>query len=232
MKLLFDFLPLLLFFGAFMLYDIYVAAATAIIASLLQVSLYWLRYRKFEKIHLASLAIVTFMGGLTLALHDKSFVMWKPTAINWLFALVFLASHFIGKKPMIQRAFSAMEDQFTLPDNMWARFNAAWIALFFAAGAINIYIVKDYQAAESALRTAVPNISQQQIDKFTCETDFSGTAQQLCREAAHKERLWLYFKVPGMIGLTLLLMFVQLFFMMRFMKPDETPNNNSKENSP
>jgi len=49
-----------------------------------------------------TLAIILVLGGLTLLLQDKRFFMWKPTAVNWLFAVAFLKSEFIGKKPLIQ----------------------------------------------------------------------------------------------------------------------------------
>ena len=48
MKLLFDFLPLLIFFAAFKFYDIYTATAVAIVATLAQVSVWWLKHRRFE----------------------------------------------------------------------------------------------------------------------------------------------------------------------------------------
>ena len=77
MKFLFDLFPLLLFFAAFKLYGIYAATLAAIVGSLLQVSLYWLKTRTFEKMHLITLAIIVVMGGLTLFLKDDRFIKWE-----------------------------------------------------------------------------------------------------------------------------------------------------------
>ena len=98
MKFLFDFFPILLFFIAYKLYGIYVATAVAIAASFLQVSLYWLKHRRFEKMHVVTLVLIAILGGATLLLQDKAFFMWKPTAVNWAFALGFFLSQLIGGK--------------------------------------------------------------------------------------------------------------------------------------
>ncbi|MEJ2465991.1 MAG: septation protein IspZ [Candidatus Thiodiazotropha sp.] len=103
MKLLADLFPVILFFGAYQLYDIYAATAVAIVASIVQVCYHWLTKKRVEKTHLATLAILLIFGGLTLILHDRTFIMWKPSVINWLFGIVLLGSQFIGKQPILQR---------------------------------------------------------------------------------------------------------------------------------
>ena len=104
MKILIDFFPVIAFFIAYYIPDnleqrIYIATIAAIIAAVIQVSLNWLINRRFEKMHLIVLLIILVLGGLTLWLQDKRFIMWKPTAVNWLFAIVFLISEFIGLHP-------------------------------------------------------------------------------------------------------------------------------------
>ena len=96
MKLLFDSFPLILFFGAFKLYDIYVATAVAILASCLQVSWFWYKNRRVEVMHMITLSVIVVFGGLTLFLQNDVFIRWKPTIIYWLFATIVLGSHFIG----------------------------------------------------------------------------------------------------------------------------------------
>ncbi len=86
MKFLFDVFPLVLFFGAYKLYGIYVATATAIIASIAQVSIFWLRNRRFETMHLITLGVIILFGGLTLLFRDDAFIKWKPSIVNWLFS--------------------------------------------------------------------------------------------------------------------------------------------------
>lgn len=138
MKLLFDFFPIFLFFIAFKWYGVYIATAVTMFASLLQVGAYWLKNRKFEVLHLITLLTVIFLGGTTLLLHNELFIKWKPTAIYWIFALVFLGSHFVGKKLLIQRMLDA---QITLPFQVWRRLNLSWVVFFAVMGAVNIYVV-------------------------------------------------------------------------------------------
>jgi len=141
MKLLLDFFPIIFFFIAFKMYDIYVATAVLIIASLIQTSAHWLMHRRFEKMHVITLVLVCVFGGLTLILQDEMFIKWKPTVINWLFAAAFIGSQFIGKKSIIQRM---MGDHMVLPANIWLHLNIAWTLFFIALGIANLYVVYNF----------------------------------------------------------------------------------------
>jgi len=142
MKILFDFFPVLAFFIAYYLpadrgQAIYIATAVAIVAAIIQVAGYWLMTRRFEKMHLITLALIVILGTATLLLHDKRFFMWKPTAVNWLFALVFLGSEFFGKKNMLQRM---MDHAITVPNNIWLILNRSWTVFFILMGALNLFV--------------------------------------------------------------------------------------------
>lgn len=141
MKFLADFFPVLLFFAAYKVYDIYVATAVAIAASFVQVGAHWYRHRRFETMHLVTLAIMVVFGGATLLLQDEMFIKWKPTIINWLFGALFLGSHFIGEKTIIQRM---MSQAMTLPPPVWFKLSISWILFFIATGFINLYVVYNY----------------------------------------------------------------------------------------
>lgn len=141
MKFLFDFFPVIVFFAAFKIYGIYIATAASIAAAVLQVGLFWLRFRRFERMHLFTLAILAVFGGLTLALRDDTFIKWKPTLVNWVFAVVMAASHFIGDKPALERMLGA---QLPLPAAVWRRLNLSWVAFFFVLGVLNIYVAFYY----------------------------------------------------------------------------------------
>ena len=141
MKFLYDLFPLLLFFAAFKLYDIYVATAVAIVASFLQVGLFWLKHRRFETMHLVTLAVIAVFGGLTLALHDDTFIKWKPTLVYGILAALVLASQWFGKKTVIERMMSA---QIALPATVWRRLNLSWGLFFLVLGAANIYVAFYY----------------------------------------------------------------------------------------
>lgn len=137
MKMFFDFLPVMLFFIVYKMYDIYTATAVLIAASAIQTVSHRLIKGSFEKTHVITLALVALFGGLTLALQDETFIKWKPTAINWLFAIVFIGSQFVGKKTIIERMMGA---NITLPSFVWNKLNLAWALFFIFLGAINIYV--------------------------------------------------------------------------------------------
>ncbi|MFN3919275.1 MAG: septation protein A [Methylohalobius sp.] len=139
--MLFDFFPILLFFAAYKLKGIYVATAVAIVATLLQVGYLWWRHRRVEPMHLVTLGMIAIFGGATLYLHDAQFIKWKPTVINWLFGVAFLASQFVGDKPLIQRMVAA---SVTLPQPVWYRLNLGWALFFLVLGAINLFVVYNF----------------------------------------------------------------------------------------
>lgn len=141
MKFLYDFFPILLFFIAYKVYGIYAATAVAIAASFVQVGWYWLKHRRFENMHLITLALLVVFGGLTLILQDETFIKWKPTVINWLFAVVFLGSQFVGKKTIVERMMGANID---LPAAVWPRINMAWAGFFVFLGFVNLYVMQNY----------------------------------------------------------------------------------------
>ena len=94
MQLLFDFFPVIAFFVAFKLWDIYVATGVIIVAVIAQTAFQWFRHRKVSTMALISGGLVLVFGGLTLWMHDEAFIKWKVTVVNWLFAAGFLLSHF------------------------------------------------------------------------------------------------------------------------------------------
>jgi intracellular septation protein len=141
MKFLFDVFPLLLFFAAFKVYGIYVATAVAIVASFAQVGYYWFRHRRFETMHLITLAVIVVFGGLTLALHNDTFIRWKPTILYWIFAVLVLGSHFVGEKTAMERM---LGNQLTLNAQVWRYYNLSWGLFFIIAGALNLYVAFFY----------------------------------------------------------------------------------------
>jgi intracellular septation protein len=140
MKFLFDLLPVVLFFVAFKLADIYVATAVAIATSVLQVAWLKLRRQPVPGMVWASLAIIAVFGGATLLLQDETFIKWKPTVLYWLFATV-LAGAALLRRNLIR---NVMSREMQLPDAIWARLNLAWIAFFAFMGAANLYVAYHY----------------------------------------------------------------------------------------
>lgn len=168
MKQLFDFFPILLFFVLYKFYldlpdgfilainawmplmqltpgessdAIYLATLAAIVVTLLQVVGAAILVKKIEKMPLITLALLVVFGGATLALKDPVFIQWKPTAINWLFGLVFLGSHLVGDKPLVQRMMGhAIEIS---ERRVWVQLNLAWVGFFVVAGVANMIVAPE-----------------------------------------------------------------------------------------
>src|SRR6185369_5594211 len=141
MKFLFDLLPVVLFFVAFKLADIYVATAVAIATTVMQVAWLKLRGRRVPGMLWASLAIITVFGGATLLLHDETFIKWKPTVLYWLFAAVLAGSALLLRKNLIRSMLAA---QVELPGAIWARLNWSWVAFFVFMGAANLLVAFNF----------------------------------------------------------------------------------------
>jgi intracellular septation protein len=141
MKQLFEFIPVILFFVTYKLYDIYTATAVIIGATIIQVGITWLKYKKVEPMQWITLGLIVVMGGATLYLQDEQFIKWKLTIIEWLFGLAFLGSHFFGKKTFVERM---MGSSLELPANIWKRLNLIWSFFFISVGFINIYVMQNY----------------------------------------------------------------------------------------
>ena len=137
MKFLFDLFPVILFFLAFKLYDIFLATAVAIVAAIAQIGWLWLRRRQVDKMMWINLAIIVIFGGATLISQDETFIKWKPTVLYWLIATVLLLSNLIFRKNLIQ---TMLEKQIVLPLFIWNRLNLSWFGFFLTMGCINLYV--------------------------------------------------------------------------------------------
>lgn len=141
MKMLADLFPVILFFVAYQLFDIYVATQVAIVAAALQVAYHRIRYGRVENTHWLTLGLLVVFGGLTLALRDPTFIKWKPTVVNWLFAAAFLFSQLFMRRSLLRRM---MDHAIDLPEPAWMRLNTAWVLFFFAMGVLNLYVAYNY----------------------------------------------------------------------------------------
>ena len=151
-----DFIPLILFFivykldpraievadQSFMLGGIFSATAVLIGSSVLVYGTIFVLQRRLEKGQWLTLAACLLFGGMTLAFHSETFLKWKAPVVNWIFAIAFLGSHFIGDKPLIQRM---MGHAISLPQPVWVRLNQAWIVFFLIAGGANLFVAFTFQ---------------------------------------------------------------------------------------
>lgn len=161
MKVLFDLLPVILFFAAYKIAGlneaaaadlastllasdigikqapILLATAVTILATFAQIGWVWMRRRKVDTMLWVTLCLVTLLGGATLVFHDPVFIKWKPTAVYWLFGASLVVSALVFHKNLIR---AVLEAQIRLPDRIWSRLNGAWAGFFGLMGILNLYV--------------------------------------------------------------------------------------------
>lgn len=145
MQALVDFLPVVAFVVAYWLVDFKTAVLVIMVAMVLQVAVTWLVKREVSRMTLASAGLVVVLGGVSLLLKNDLIFKWKPTVLNWAFAAVFLGSHFIGEKTVVQRLLqSVAKGEINLAARDWRTLNLMWVAFFLVSGAANIYVAYAY----------------------------------------------------------------------------------------
>ncbi|MDD2408044.1 MAG: septation protein A [Tepidiphilus sp.] len=164
MKLLFDLLPILVFFLAYRVAGLFpeavaplgtvlaappstlplvTATAATMLATVAQILALRLRGRPVDRMLWVSFVLVTVLGGATLFLHDPAFIQWKPTALYWSFAAALIGARLL-RRNLIR---SAMQAQLRLPDPVWAHLSDLWSGFFLVLGALNLYVAWNYSEA-------------------------------------------------------------------------------------
>ncbi|MDG9855230.1 septation protein A [Pseudomonas nitroreducens] len=157
MKQFIDFIPLILFFivykldprnvelagQSFSVGGIYSATAVLIATSVVVYGALLIKQRRLDKGQWVTLAACLVFGGMTLAFHSETFLKWKAPVVNWLFALAFAGSHFIGDRPLIQRI---MGHAVNLTDALWAKLNIAWVLFFLICGCVQLFVAFTFQS--------------------------------------------------------------------------------------
>lgn len=140
MKILFDLFPILLFFVAYKLGDIYVATGVAMASTVGQLAWLKLRKRPIEVMHWLSFGIIVVFGGATLWLKDPAFIKWKPTVLFWLFAAILIGGQWTGKNPIK----ALLGQQIALPASAWGTLNLSWAIFFAIMGGLNLLVAHHY----------------------------------------------------------------------------------------
>lgn len=170
MKILFDFLPILLFFGTFKFTErnaqaaadfatehfgflvsggvvgptegpVLLATLVVIVATLAQIAFLLLRGKKIDLMLWISLALVTVLGGATVWFHNETFIKWKPSVLYWAMGLSFIISQWLFKKNLLH---TLMGGQIELPPDVWQRLTVAWVGFFALMGLLNLYVAYNF----------------------------------------------------------------------------------------
>jgi intracellular septation protein len=216
MKLLLDFLPIILFFGTFRYADghkewaaafatdhlgflvsggvvglgeapVLLATVVVMVATLTQVAVMLAARMKIHVMLWVSLGLVIVFGGATIWFHSETFIKWKPTALYWLMGSALWVSQALFRKNLLQ---AVIGDELVLPTPVWRNLNIAWIAFFTLMGLLNLYVAFNYSTST-----------------------------------------WADFKVFGATGLMLVFTIAQGIYLSRHLEPDTDAAKASQESA-
>ncbi|MDB5966420.1 MAG: septation protein [Polaromonas sp.] len=208
MKILFDFLPIALFFGMFKYAEghkdwaastatewlgfmvsggvvgpaeapVLLATVVVIVATLAQILWLKARGKKVDTMLWISLGLVTALGGATIYFHSESFIKWKPTVLYWVMGAALLIGQLVFRKNGIK---SLMSAQMTLPDPVWRVVNLSWVGFFAVMGLVNLWVAFNFPTST-----------------------------------------WVNFKLFGGMGLMVVFVLAQAFYLNKYIKTDAAP---------
>jgi intracellular septation protein len=208
MKILFDFLPIALFFGMFKYAEghkdwaastatewlgfmvsggavgpaeapVLLATVVVIVATLAQIVWIKARGRKVDTMLWISLGLVTVLGSATIYFHSENFIKWKPTVLYWVMGGSLLLGQLLFNKNGIK---SVMGAQMTLPDPVWRTVNFSWAGFFAVMGFVNLWVAFNFPTST-----------------------------------------WVNFKLFGGMGLMLVFVLLQAVFLNKYIQTDPIP---------
>ena len=208
MKILFDFLPIALFFGMFKFAEgnrdwaattatqwlgfmvsggvvgpseapVLLATVVVIVATFVQILWMKGRGRKVDGMLWVSLGLVTILGGATIYFHSENFIKWKPTVLYWVMGGALLVGQLVFRKNGIK---SLMGSQMALPDPVWRIVNFSWVGFFTVMGFLNLWVAFNFSTST-----------------------------------------WVNFKLFGGLGLMMIFVLAQAIYLNKHIKPGTTP---------
>lgn len=141
MHAIFEYIPLVIFFVFYKFADIYWATGSLIVTSALQICYYLIKRQPVPTRNWVFFGLIAIFGGLTIFLHDDTFLKWKVTIINGVFALALVVSHKFFNKNIIKQF---LGEALTLPEEIWTKLNLSWALFFAACGLLNLYIAFNF----------------------------------------------------------------------------------------
>jgi intracellular septation protein len=125
--------PLVVFFIVNARADIFVGTAWFMGAMVLSLALSWLLLKRVALMPLVTGVVVLVFGGLTLWLHDDTFIKMKPTVINALFGAVLLGG-MAFRLSLLKYVFG---DVYKLRPEGWTILTLRWGLFFFFLAVLN-----------------------------------------------------------------------------------------------
>ena len=215
MKFLLDFFPIALFFIVYKTMGLYAAIYAMIGATALQMLITRFQTGKFENTHLITFGLLVVFGGITLAIKDPAFIMWKVSVLYVVFALALILSMWIGEKTLLQRM---LGKEMTLPAKVWHQLTWFWGVGFSGIALVNAYYVDIALSTRSILFSTSTLDPKVELTELDCA---STAVEQLCLAAQQSEEAWVNFKLFGTMGLTFALIIITVIFISKYIKEEK-----------
>ena len=133
-KMLFDFGPLLLFFGTNYIYsDLMLSVKVLVAATLVSLVLSWHFDRKISLMAAVGCAALVFFAGLTLYFDNELFIKIKPTVVTLLFAALIAGGRLLGRNPLA----AIIGKQIILTAQGWRAISWLWVVMFVTSAIAN-----------------------------------------------------------------------------------------------
>ena len=194
---------------------LYAAIYAMIAATAIQMGVSRFQTGKFEKSHIITFVLLVVFGGITLAVKDPAFIMWKVSVLYVVFALALILSMWIGEKTLLQRMLGKELD---LPSQVWHQLTWLWGLGFVGIAIVNAYYVEVALKTREALFGATELDPSIELTELDC---VATTAEQLCLVAQQTEESWVNFKLFGTMGLTFILIIITVTFISKYIKEKE-----------
>ena len=170
---------------------------------------------KFEKAHIITFALLVVFGGITLAISDPAFIMWKVSVLYVVFALALIGSLWIGEKTLIERM---LGKELSVPSDVWKNLTWLWGLGFVGIALVNAYYVNMALSTREVFFRSINLDEKMELTELDCAAT---ELPDLCLVAQQTEQSWVNFKLFGTLGLTFVLIIITVAMVSKYIKEKE-----------